>query len=138
MADTIIPRLTALMGRTVNYENTEHLLIGWELHEQQVTIEHDGGQWHIDLAKLAAVMQAWEGQLQRRGVTLTAPLPDVAAPNSTLREVSSLLLDSMRKVRDDVGYAPQAKAMADTAQVIINAAKVQVEAARLLVEAQNG
>ncbi|MDO7885325.1 hypothetical protein [Hymenobacter cheonanensis] len=126
------------MGHTVNYQNAEQLLIGWEIGAHDTVIEHDGGQWHIPCKQLAAVLVAWEGQVQRlTGVALPSATPDVTRPTTMLHDVNQLLLESMRKVRDDPGYAPQARAMADTAQAIINGAKVQVEAARLLVQAQH-
>ena len=130
-------RLSALVGRTVNYQNAEYMLIGWEIGAQDVTIEHEAGQLHIQPEKLEAVVVAWESAVQRRtGVVLPTAAPDVVTPTTTLHDVNQLLLDSMRRVRDDPAYAPQAKALADTAQVIINSAKAQVEAARVIAQMQ--
>ena len=127
------------MGRTVNYQNAEHLILSWELGDHDLAIEHDDGTWHIPTEKAEGVVFAWEGQLQRQTSAVTLPATSlVAAPSSTLHDVNELLLDSMKRVRDDPGYASQAKVIADTAQVVINSAKVQVEAAKIMVQGQRG
>lgn len=137
---TLSQRMQALVGRTVNYQNVEGLILSWELGDHDLAIEYDTGSWHISPSQAIDVVTHWEETLLRTtpATIAVAAAPEFIAhvPTAGLNEVNTMLLDAMKRIEKDAGFIPQAKAMAETAQVYINVAKVQVEAVKLVVQSK--
>ncbi|WP_020531433.1 hypothetical protein [Flexithrix dorotheae] len=54
----------------------------------------------------------------------------IQQPNSIMGDLKTILLEDIKKVREDSNYIPQAKAVTNNVNTIINALKVELEYAK--------
>ena len=143
---TLEQQLESLIGKTIKYENKEHVIQSHKKAPNQLTIlvftdrrtfNLDKEQLQDFLTELTVVDKSKEvfipdaSKIETKTSESKKINLQIYEPTDVQKEVQNSLVDMLKLVKDDPKNIPQAKAVCEIANTMVNMEKAQIELMKL-------
>jgi hypothetical protein len=122
-----------MIGGTYHYGHSQHTIKRYRINEERerVTIITDKNEFDRPLDAVMEFLNLFEAVEKPVSALQTLSessmtLPQMQINGSVIRELKDVLMDNIKKVKEDKNYIPQAQAIKENVDAVIDLAKTEV------------
>lgn len=120
-------RLEKMVNKPFMYNATGYKILSFKVFSEEVTLVTDKGWKSFPITKINAELEKFLPIEPEK----IMPIAFAAFEESNKESLKNLLMDNIKKIKDDPDFLPQAKGINEQAKTVLAVVKLELEAIKL-------